>query len=130
MQNAKPVVTFECGGERAAQLAQRSLGQRGFQVERSFDLLGSDSDACDCPHHGTLRCTCQYSVLLVYWEAGPPVPVTAHSRDSRTRFDIAADPNAPLEADLVDRIMAILLETSVSSGRLADPLLEAGASPG
>jgi hypothetical protein len=124
------MVTFECGGERAAQLARRILGQRGFQVVRSFDLLGADSDACDCPHHGTPHCTCQYSVLLVYSEAGPPVPVTAHSRDSRTRFEIAADPNSPLEADLVDRIMAILLETSVGSGGLADPLLEAGASPG
>jgi hypothetical protein len=123
-------VTFECGGERAAQLAQGSLGQRGFQVERSFDLLGSDSDACDCPHHGTARCTCQYSVLLVYSEAGPPVPVTVHSRDSRTRFDIAADPNVPLEADLVDRIMAILLETSVESrGIRANPLQETGVSP-
>jgi len=124
------VVTFECSGERAARLAQRSLGQHGFQVVRSFNLLGSDSDACDCPHHGTPRCTCQYSVLLVYLEAGPPVPVAAHSRQSRTRFEIAANPNVPPEADVVDRIMAILLETSVLSGRPAsDPVPEAGSSP-
>jgi len=118
MENVKPGVTFECGGEAAARLAQRSLGQRGFQVVRSFDLMGSDSDACDCPHHGTPRCSCQYSVLLVYSEAGPPVPVTAHSREARTRFEIAADPNVRPEADLVDQIMAILLETAVHSDGL------------
>ena len=128
--SVNPVVTFDCGGEHAAQLAECQLGRRGFQVVRSFDLLGLDSDACDCPHHGTPRCTCQYSILLVYSEAGPPVPVIAHSREARTRFEIAADPNVPADADLVARIMAILLETSVESRVLpANPLQESAVSP-
>jgi hypothetical protein len=130
MQSAKPVVTFECGGECAAQLVEGSLGQGGFHVERTFDLLGSDSDACDCPHHGSPSCTCQYSVLLVYSAAGPPVPVTVHSREARTRFEITADPNVPLEIGIVDRIIAILLEASShSSGLPAHPLPETEVSP-
>ena len=124
-----PVVVFECNGERAARLAQRRLGQRGFQVVRSFDLTGSDSDACDCPHHGTPPCTCQYSVLLVYPAAGPPAVVTVHGRESRTRFEIVVDPNVAPDVELFDLIRRTLDETSLGLwGPSPAPLPEAGAS--
>jgi len=123
------VVTLESSGEKAAQLAQRSLGQRGLQVVRSFDLLGSESDACSCRYHGTPRCTCQYSVLLVYPAAGPPAVVTVHGHESHTRLEIVLDANSPPNAELIDQILESLAETSM--GLWSPPpasLPEAGAS--
>jgi hypothetical protein len=123
------VVSFESSGEKAAQLAQRSLGQRGLQVVRSFDLLGSESDACSCRYHGTPRCTCQYSVLLVYPAAGPPAVVTVHGHESHTRLEIVLDANSPPNAELIDQILETLAETSMgSSSPSPAPLPEAGAS--
>ena len=124
------VVTLESSGEKAAQLAQRSLGQRGLQVVRSFDLLGSESDACSCRYHGTPRCTCQYSVLLVYPAAGPPAVVTVHGHESHTRLEIVLDANSPPNAELIDQILESLAETSMGLWSPSPaPLPEAGASP-
>jgi hypothetical protein len=123
------VVSFESSGEKAAQLAQRSLGQRGLQVVRSFDLLGSESDACSCRYHGTPRCTCQYSVLLVYPAAGPPAVLTVHGHESHTRLEIVLDANSPPNAELIDQILESLAETSMGSWSPSPaPLPEAGAS--
>lgn len=55
--------------EDAVALVTNALEQRGFHVIRSFDLAGTldpDDPACSCPHHGTERCTCRYTVLLAY----------------------------------------------------------------
>jgi len=124
------VVSLECSGEDAAQWAQRSLGQRGLHVVRSFDLLGSESDACSCPYHGTPRCTCQYSVLLVYPAAGPPAVVTVHGHESHTRLEIVVDANSPPNADLIDKVLETLAETSVACNGLPSDLVpEAGTSP-
>lgn len=124
-------ITFECSGERAAWLAQRSLERQGLQVERSFDLSGADSDACGCPHHGTPRCTCQYSVLLVYQAAGAPAVVTAHGREARTSFEIIVDPNSPPDSELIEQIRQTLALTSQSLQPTSSvPLPEAGTSPG
>jgi hypothetical protein len=81
---------------------------------RSFDLSAGDSDACGCAHHGTPRCCCQYSILLVYPPSGAPVVVTAHGREFRTRLEIAADPNAAPPTWLVEQVAAILTETGLS----------------
>jgi len=107
-----PFVDFDCSGEQAARAARHALEDGGLQVVRSFDLLGPGSDACRCPKHGTPRCSCQYSVLLVYPIAGPPAAVTAHAYDGRTRLEIALDPNAPPDAGLVGRILASLIAAS------------------
>jgi len=125
------IVSFECSGEEAAQWAQRRLGQRGLHVVRSFDLLGSESDACSCPYHGTPRCTCQYSVLLVYPAAGSPAVVTVHGHESHTRLEIVVDANVAPDVELVDLIRETLVETSVGLWRPSPaPLPEAGASTG
>ena len=107
-----PFVDFNCSGEQAAQAAQQSLQERGLQVVRSFDLPEPGSDACGCPHHGTPRCTCQYSVLLVYPAVGPPAAVTAHACNGRARLEIILDPNAPADPGLVGRILGSLVEAS------------------
>jgi hypothetical protein len=105
-----PSVDFECLGEDAVRAAHGALEEVGLQVVRSFDLIRPGPDACRCPRHGTPGCTCQYSVLLVYPPAGPPAAITVHAYEGRTRLEIVLDPNALPGTELVDRILASLVE--------------------
>lgn len=107
-------ITYECSGAQAADLARRGLERHGLHVVRSFDLAAGQSDACGCPDHGTARCTCQYSVLLVYPPIGAPAVITVHGRASRTRLEIVVDPNSPPDADLAERIQRVLSEASLA----------------
>lgn len=85
--------------EDAVALVTAALQQRGFRVVRSFDLasaLDPDDPACSCPHHGTERCTCRYTVLLVYDPVGgtgspsiAPRSVTIHARDAETHVSLS-----------------------------------------
>jgi hypothetical protein len=71
-----------------------TLAVHGIRLERSFDLRSAlhDQPECPCPHHGTLHCTCQFVVLLVYEPATttPPAVITAHECDGITRVRVAA----------------------------------------
>ncbi len=109
-------VLFNCDGETAAQVAVQALERRGFRVVRSFDLrsaLSTHTD-CDCPHHGTDQCTCQFVVLLVYAQAGAPVVVTAHSRDSQAEVQVVRDANTHPDAQLAEQVMTVLYEAALS----------------
>jgi hypothetical protein len=85
--------------EDAVTLVTTALDQRGFRVVRSFDLAGTldpDDPACSCPHHGTERCTCHYTVLLVYpppRESGPvdfaPHSIAIHARDGEAYIGLS-----------------------------------------
>lgn len=69
-----------------------ALNQRGYRVERSFDLRSAlhSHNQCTCPHHGTEKCTCEYMVLFVYEEISttPPVVIIAHGRNGITWLEI------------------------------------------
>lgn len=83
----------------AVAAVMRVLEQRGFWVIRSFDLrsaLDPNDPACSCPHHGTERCTCRYTVLLVYaMRDGAvaddlyPCTITIHARDAEAFISLA-----------------------------------------
>ncbi|MFQ6058535.1 MAG: hypothetical protein ACE5MB_06635 [Anaerolineae bacterium] len=70
-----------------------ALEGQGFRVARGFDLreaLAAQAEECPCPYHGTERCTCSYTVLLIY---GPdaagrfvllPQRIAVHSHQDET----------------------------------------------
>ncbi len=116
-------ILYDCNGETAAQAATEALTRRGFRVVRSFDLRSAmathaDREAspwdCECPHHGTAQCTCQFVVLLVYGESGAPVVMTAHSRDAQAQAQIVHDANTQLDPRLVEQVMAALFEAALT----------------
>jgi hypothetical protein len=90
--NAEHTLPATC--ERTVTLLSEALTSHGYRVERSFDLRSAldNHDDCPCPHHGTIHCTCQYIILLVYETAtlAPPVLVTAHGCDGITRLHVEA----------------------------------------
>ena len=112
---------FDCNGETAAQAATDFLTRRSFRVVRSFDLhsaLAAHAD-CECPHHGTAQCTCQFVVLLAYGDpstgsGGAPVVVTAHSRDAQAQVQIVRDAAARPDPRLVEQVMAALFEAALT----------------
>ena len=125
-------ILYDCNGETAAQAATEALTRRGFRVVRSFDLrsaMAAHAD-CECPHHGTAKCTCQFVVLLVYGESGAPTVVTAHSRDAQVQVQIARptgtgeavrdpkavrnDANSQPDPRLVEQVMAALFEAALT----------------
>lgn len=102
-------------GETAAQVATEVFTRHGFRVIRSFDLRSAMAAhaVCECPHHGTAQCTCQFVVLLVYGESGAPVVVTTHSRDAQAQMQIVRDANARPDPHLVEQIRATLFEIAL-----------------
>ncbi len=110
-------LTFNSTGEVAARTATAALLRRSLHVVRSFDLRSALTPRvnCDCPHHGTAQCTCQFVVLLVYGEAVAPLVLTLHSHDERTSAQIVRDAaNAP-DPRLAEQVMAALMEAALTA---------------
>ena len=129
---ASPLVV-PCSGEQAARMMVDELTRRGFHVVRSFDLHVATDGLCDCPHHGTSKCTCQFVVLLVYGSSGAPAVLTAHSRDDHAHLEVVTDPNAPPDPGLVNQVVAALAEAGGAFAGIpctfGSPAVDAGGSP-
>ena len=119
-------VRFNCDSETAARTATQTLAKRGLRVVRSFDLRSALAThaGCECPHHGSEQCTCQFLVLLIYGPAGAPVVVSAHSRDGQAEVQIVQDANAYPDARLAEQVMSSLIEAEL--GVQGDPIRARG----
>ncbi len=93
-----PPIGFDC--QVAAAMVSRRLEELGLNVVRSFDLSTAacvPRDELPCPHRGSVPCTCQLVVLLVYGKEGPPVSLIAHGYDNQAWFAIVEDPQQPAD---------------------------------
>lgn len=112
---------LDCDGETAARAIAETLARRKLRVVRSFDLrvaMAAHAD-CECPDHGTVRCNCQFVVLLVYAEPstgsrGAPVVVTAHSRDARAQVHVVRGAGSWPDRRLAKQVVIALLEVASS----------------
>ncbi len=113
-------VAMDC--QETIEVLAQALEIQGMRVYRSFDLRNALASLpeCDCPHHGTEQCTCQYAVLLVYGDASSPVQVVAHGRDGRTWLKIlkADHPSTTLREGISNALDVVL---STSGDSLANP---------
>ena len=104
---------LDVDGLRMVQAVTAALIQQGLSVGRSFDwcsALAPDGE-CECPQHGTTRCTCQFTVLLVYGCAPQPVTLTIHCRNQRTLAQIVQDATAQPDPALAQHVRTVLVET-------------------
>jgi hypothetical protein len=89
-----------------------ALQQAGFRVQWTFDLQVARSamkgHSCQCPHHGTTHCDCQYFVLLVYEAASSPVTLVLHGYDGRSWADIADSSRIAANAALAASVARVL----------------------
>ncbi len=120
-----PSILFDSDGETVTRAATAALTRRGLHVVRSFDLRSALTPHvnCDCPHHGTAQCTCQFVVLLIYGDpstssgrvATAPLVLTLHSHDDRASAQIVRDAaNAP-DPHLAEQVMAALTEAALTA---------------
>jgi hypothetical protein len=102
----------------------KALQRRGLRVMITFDLQLARANQvdCQCPHHGTERCTCQYAVLLAYARRGQSAvyrTITIHGRDRQVWLSLLKSPTSPDNAHLAYEALGLELLDIVSG--LANP---------
>ena len=112
MMNESLSIDFD--SEAVAQAATATFARHGLSVMRSFDLRSalSGQPGCECAQHGTAKCHCQYTVLLVYGEAGTPATLTLHSHDRQTYARIIRDSATTPDPRLAEQIITALVEVA------------------
>lgn len=122
-------VVFNADGETATQAVVAVLTRHGLQVVRSFDLRSALAvhGGCECPHHGTAECSCQFVVLLAYGEAGEPVILTTHSRDGQTDAQIVHDTTTVPEPHLAEEVTTALVEAAMTLQTAITPTQDVAA---
>ena len=107
-------LSFNFDGETVARAAIATFARHGLYVIRSFDLRSAlaAQPGCECPHHGTAECNCQFAVLLVYSDTGTLAALTLHSHDSQTYTQIVHDAATTPDPRLAAQIMATLVEVA------------------
>ena len=125
-------IVFNFDSETATKAAIATLTRHGLHVVRSFDLRSAliAHDGCECPHHGTAQCDCQFVVLLVYGDAAEPVAITMHSRDNRTEARIVRDATTIPDSRLAEAVMATLVEVAITLPAAPAPNTEVTANVG
>ncbi len=123
-------IVFNFDSETATKAAVATLTRHGLHIVRSFDLRSAliAHDGCECPHHGTAQCDCQFVVLLVYGDAAEPVAITMHSRDNRTEARIVRDATTIPDSRLAEVVMAALVEAAITLQAAPAPNTEVTAN--
>src|SRR5512134_2419977 len=122
-------VVFNADGETATRAVVAALARQGLQVVRSFDLRSALAahDGCECPHHGTAECSCQFVVLLVYGEAGEPVILTTHSRDGQTDAQIVHDTTTASGPHPAEEVTTAMMEAAMTLQTAVTPTQDVAA---
>jgi hypothetical protein len=103
-------VVLNCPSGDAVRQLTEALKCRGLYVVLGFDLhLAMESSGpCECPHHGTTDCGCQFVVLLVYGSSIDPITITVHSNGPSTRIEVIETTPPVGGTDLRGRVQASL----------------------
>ncbi len=89
MSYSEIILTIEAPADAIVTILMDAFRALGLRVNRSFDL----QSACaphhsPCPHHGTIPCSCQLVVLMLYdWE-GKQYGLTIHGSEGQSEVAI------------------------------------------
>lgn len=89
MSYSEIILTIEAPVDAIVTILMDAFRALGLRVNRSFDL----QSACaphhsPCPHHGTIPCSCQLVVLMLYdWE-GKQYGLTIHGSEGQSEVAI------------------------------------------
>ena len=110
MSQSNLLRTIPTAWEAAIPFVTEALVDAGFQVVQSFDLQLARAmhNACNCPHHGTDQCNCQYAVFLVYQNNSSPITLVAHGRDGKTEITLIESPEQRPTLALTQQIQSAL----------------------
>jgi hypothetical protein len=110
----KHSISLQLPCNEALERLTEALTGVGFQVERSFDLQSARSsmrvpEACPCPDHGTVNCSCQYVVLIINRHEAAPLSVVAHGQENRTHLSLDSSAAAAGIDELVHDLIVSLV---------------------
>lgn len=107
---------FNAGSDVVVQSLTTRLTQQGLSLVRSFDLRSAltHHPECECPHHGTAHCSCQFVVLLIFGNVAEPAVLTLHSHDGRTWASVVHDATTRPDPSLAEEIRTGLTETGLT----------------
>ena len=110
MSQSNLLRTIPTAWEEAIPFVTSALTNAGLQVVQSFDLQLARAThvACNCPHHGTDQCNCQYAVFLIYKNNSSPTTLVAHGRDGKTEITLIESPDQRPPHALTQQIQAAL----------------------
>ncbi len=98
MNQTKSLLTLYADFENGLRYIQDALAAVDLEVQRSFDLQAARANhaGCTCPRHGTVECTCQMVVLLVYELGRDQLPATlvAHGLEGIIHFALVDVPGS------------------------------------
>lgn len=98
-------VNTEC--QELEVLLTRALEAAGLTVYKGFSLREAlrALPPCPCQCHGTDKCSCIYTVLLVYDSSSPPALVVTHGRNGLMELKVSG---SGLTDSFRERILATL----------------------
>lgn len=110
MSQSNLLRTIPVAWEAAIPFVTDALAKAGLQVVQSFDLQLARAThvACNCPHHGTDQCNCQYAVFLIYQKNSSPITLVAHGRDGKTEVTLIESPEQQPSQALIQQIQNAL----------------------
>ena len=115
----KDEIAFNLPYEEVIPLAVMALSEAGLRVVWTSDLhMALDAlPPCECPHHGNLRCDCQYAQLVVFGSRNRPVMLVAHGHEGRSWIVVGDCPDQ--DTDLKGRIVQALSTSRHTAGTLS-----------
>ncbi|MBZ0309179.1 MAG: hypothetical protein K8I82_24150 [Anaerolineae bacterium] len=111
-------IAIGCSPAIAVRQVTETLRAAGFRVNQFFNLQVASRmhSTCDCPYHGTARCTCQVAVLLVYATGGrTPLTLLIHGHEDQSLI-IFTD-SLPTDLDLQADVFESLRQVNLIPGR-------------
>ena len=106
-QGALPLMVFyNINSNQVIDEISRLLTNSGLRVVESFDfqVARASHGGYDCPHHGSVPCTCQLAILLVYGEDAMPVGLMVHGNDERTELSMIETPGQVITPSMKEKI--------------------------
>jgi hypothetical protein len=82
----------------------------GFRVEQTFDLHAARMAQvdCPCPYHGTIDCTCQMIVLLVFGQVTQPVTIVLHGHDDQTSLSLVDFEDKAMVEEVLQALLPVM----------------------
>jgi len=89
MSYGEKILTIEAPADEIVPTLMDAFRALGLRVNRSFDLQSAGAPHhLPCPHHGTIPCSCQLVVLMLYdWE-GKQHSLTIHGSDGQSEITL------------------------------------------
>lgn len=96
------------------------LERQGLHVMLTFNLqlARAHQVGCQCPHHGTEQCTCQYAVLFVHDPQQTQKvsrTITIHGQDEVVWLSLLKSSATPSQAEFEQKLLTILLSLADSA---------------